>query len=95
MPAHGQALVGALDLGGTGIGRNAQNLMEIDGRHLDILIVTHHRRCDDVASGWYFLAWQGDSARMLVVLASVLPAFVQAFDTPIFVGDFESDCKSP
>ena len=38
VPAHGQALVGALDLGGAGIGRDAQDLMEIDGRHPRILI---------------------------------------------------------
>jgi hypothetical protein len=31
MPAHGKALVGALDLGGAGIGCETQDLMEIDG----------------------------------------------------------------
>jgi hypothetical protein len=38
VPAHGQALVGALDLGGAGIGRDTQDLVEIDGRHPRILI---------------------------------------------------------
>ena len=38
VPAHGQPPVGALDLGGAGVGLDTEDLMEIDCGHPHILI---------------------------------------------------------